>query len=172
MTDIPHLIFILHNLRSAHNVGSLFRSADGIGVEKIYCVGYTPVPALPERKYLSVAEKEIRKTALGAETWIPWESRKSLPTLIRRLKKEGIQIVALELSEGSVDYMTFEPHGSVALILGNEIDGVPKNICDLADAVVSIPMQGKKESLNVSVAGAVAGFAIRGKMKMAGYICE
>lgn len=166
MSQESSLIFILHDLRSAHNVGSLFRSADGIGVAKIYCVGYTPVPALPGRQYLTTAEKELKKTALGAETWIPWESRKNISILLSKLKKEGFQIVGLEINQKSIDYQDFKPAGKVALIVGNEIDGIPKKILDLCDAIVSIPMQGKKESLNVSVAGAIAGFHIRGKMKI------
>ncbi len=166
MSQESSLIFILHDLRSAHNVGSLFRSADGIGVAKIYCVGYTPVPALPGRQYLTTAEKELKKTALGAETWIPWESRKNISILLSKLKKEGFQIVGLEINQKSIDYQDFKPAGKVALIVGNEIDGIPKKILDLCDAIVSIPMRGKKESLNVSVAGAIAGFHIRGKMKM------
>lgn len=166
MSQDSQLIFILHDLRSAHNVGSLFRSADEIGVAKIYCVGYTPVPALPGRQYLTTAEKELKKTALGAETWIPWESRKNISILLSKLKKEGFQIIGLELDRRSINYQDFKPAGKVALIVGNEIDGIPKKILDLCDAIVSIPMQGKKESLNVSVAGAIAGFHIRGKMKI------
>lgn len=166
MSQEPSLIFILHDLRSAHNVGSIFRSADGIGVAKIYCVGYTPIPARSGRQYLTTAEKELKKTALGAETWIPWESRKNISILLSKLKKEGFQIVGLEINQKSIDYQDFKPAGKVALIVGNEIDGIPKKILDLCDAIVSIPMQGKKESLNVSVAGAIAGFHIRGKMKI------
>lgn len=168
MSQKSSLIFILHNLRSAHNVGALFRSADGIGVEKIYCVGYTPIPAAPEKKYLTTAEKEIKKTALGAETWLPWESRRSLAALMRTLRSEGFQIVGLELAPESVDYKKFKPRSRVALILGNEIEGIPKKILDVCDAIISIPMRGKKESLNVTVAGAVAGFDIRGRMRRAG----
>lgn len=166
MSQESNLVFIFHDLRSAHNVGSLFRSADGIGVAKIYCAGYTPVPALPGRQYLTSAEKELKKTALGAETWIPWESRRNIPILISKLKKEGFQIVGLELDKRSIDYQDFKPTGKVALIVGNEIEGIPKRILDFCDAIVGIPMQGKKESLNVSVAGAIAGFHIRGKMKV------
>lgn len=165
MSDTSQLVFILNDIRSAHNVGSLFRSADGIGVAKIYCVGYTPLPALSGRQYLSPAEKELKKTALGAENWISWESRKSISVLIQKLKRDGFQIVGLELAQKSVDYQDFQPTGRVALILGNEIDGIPKKVIDLCDTCVSIPMHGKKESLNVSVAGAIAGYEIRGKMK-------
>ncbi len=166
MSQESSLIFILHDLRSAHNVGSLFRSADGIGVEKIYCVGYTPVPAMPDKKYLTPAEKEMKKTALGAETWIPWESRKNILILMQKLKKEGFQIVGLELDQRSIQYQNFKPTSKVALIVGNEVDGIPKKVLDLCDVIVSIPMQGKKESLNVSVAGAIAGFDIRGRMRV------
>ena len=165
MSQESQLVFILHNLRSAHNVGSIFRSADGIGVAKIYCVGYTPVPALPERKYLTTAEKELKKTALGAETWISWESRRNISALIKKLKGEGFQIVGLELSPESMDYQHFNPSKKVALILGNEIDGISEKILELCDTHISIPMRGKKESLSVSVAGAIAGYEIQGKMK-------
>lgn len=106
---------------------------------------------------------EITKTAIGAELEIPWEhSRNPLP-IIEQLKKEGWQIVALELAKQSIDISTFNPSDKVCLIVGHELEGVPDQILNLSDAVVQIPMLGKKESLNVSVAAGIALHAIRSK---------
>lgn len=151
------LILILDNLRSAHNVGSLFRTADGAGVEQIYLVGITPVPAEPGRLYLSLAEKALKKTSLGAEQAVPWKYVKSLPTLIRRLQKEGVEVAALEQSPDSILHQTWRPKRSaVALIVGNEVDGVNERILKRCDVILEIPMHGMKNSLNVSVAGGIA----------------
>jgi tRNA G18 (ribose-2'-O)-methylase SpoU len=165
MSDTESLVFILHNIRSAHNVGSIFRSSDGIGVEKIYCVGYTPVPALPEKKYLNAAEKQIKKTALGAENIVSWGYSRNLTPLLRRLRADGFQVVGLEIAPGSIEYSQLIPQKRVALLLGNEIRGISKKVLASCDAIVSIPMRGEKESLNVSVAGAVAGYEICRRMK-------
>ncbi|MBI5621764.1 RNA methyltransferase [Candidatus Falkowbacteria bacterium] len=144
------LYFILQNIRSLYNVGSLFRSADGLGVDKIFLCGYTGTPP----------RKEISKTALGAETTVPWEHHHQTARLIKQLKKDGVQIVALELTKGAVDLKTFKPKFPLAIILGNEVLGITPAILKLADAVVQIPMRGGKESLNVSVAGGIAGYIL------------
>tara|TARA_Y100001970_G_C14161237_1_gene818642 strand:+ start:334 stop:804 length:471 start_codon:yes stop_codon:yes gene_type:complete len=145
------LYLILPNIRSCHNVGAMFRNADAFGVKKIYLVGWTPAPPKPQ----------IDKVALGAETWIPWEQRKSLKRLITTLKKKGVCVAALEQSNKSVSVNLSKIAGPTALILGNEVNGVPSEILDLCDVVYDIPMCGKKESLNVSVAAGIALFALR-----------
>lgn len=145
------LYLILPNIRSCHNVGAMFRNADAFGVKKIYLVGWTPAPPKPQ----------IDKVALGAETWIPWEQRKSLKRLITTLKKKGVCVAALEQSNKSVSVNLSKIAGPTALILGNEVSGVPSEILDLCDVVYDIPMCGKKESLNVSVAAGIALFALR-----------
>lgn len=137
---------LLHNIRSLHNVGSIFRTSDGAGVAKLYLTGYTGVPP----------RKDITKTALGADEFIPWEYYRDPIKLIKKLKEEGIQIVALERTKKSIDIQKFKPKHSTCLIVGNEIDGVESELLKLADEVVEIPMHGQKESLNVSVAFGIA----------------
>jgi len=135
-----------HNIRSLWNVGAFFRTCDALGVEHLYLTGYTAHPP----------RKEITKTAIGAEQWVPWEhSRDPLP-IIQSLKQEGWQIVSLELTPDAVDLATFVPMEKVCLVVGHELTGVLEGILALSDAVVQIPMLGKKESLNVSVATGIA----------------
>jgi len=160
---------ILHNIRSNHNVGSIFRTADAVGVEKIYFCGYTPAPI--DRFGRSV--KEIKKTALGAEKNIPWEQVSDIQLIIEKLKKENFEVVALEQAKNSIDYKTYKPKKDFALIVGNEVGGVPDDVLKLCDKIIEIPMRGKltrnrhhgdghKESLNVSVATGVALFRLLG----------
>lgn len=141
---------ILHDIRSMHNVGSIFRTADGAGVAKIYLTGYTPAPI--DRFNRPV--KEIAKVALGAEKTIPWEQRE-ITELITALKKDGVQIVAVEQDPRSVPYMVLKPKGHVALVFGSEVLGLPKALLKAADSIVEVPMYGQKESLNVSVAAGI-----------------
>ena len=146
---------ILPDIRSCHNVGAMFRTADACGVDKLFLVGYTATPPKPQ----------IDKVALGAETWIPWEHKKDLKRLITTLKKKGFFIVGLEKNERSIDIaeLNLEVEKNVALIVGNEVDGVEADISALCDEVVHIPMYGKKESLNVSVAAGIAMYSIKTK---------
>ena len=149
-------ILILPNIRSALNVGAIFRTCDAVGVDKVYLTGYTPRPT---DKFGRI-QKDIAKSALGAEQWIPWEYEESLEKLITKLKKEKYQIIALEQDEKSVDYRKVKVGEKVAIILGEEVNGLDKKILKKCDAIVEIPMHGKKESLNVSVACGVALFRI------------
>lgn len=166
MAENPSLVFVLNNIRSAYNVGSIFRSADGIGVKKIYCVGYTPTPAEAGKQYLSFSEKQIAKTALGAEQNIVWKKVSRFSTAVKQLKKEGYEIVALEQTEGDISYLDFAPRDQkAAIVLGREVDGISRHDLLLCDVIISIPMRGKKESLNVSVAAAVAGYGITATME-------
>jgi tRNA G18 (ribose-2'-O)-methylase SpoU len=158
---------ILCNIRSAHNVGSMFRTADGAGISKLYLCGYTPTPTgtkeprnLRTKKQLLKAQRDIAKTALGAETFVPWETYKQTTRLIRKLKKEGVRVVALEQAPQSIPYTTFKPKFPLCLIVGNEVTGIPKSILNLADEIIEIPMRGKKESLNVAVAFGIAAYRI------------
>ncbi|MFA7209489.1 MAG: RNA methyltransferase [Parcubacteria group bacterium] len=156
------LYIIAHNIRSAHNVGAIFRSCDGAGVKKIFLTGYSQKPAEESKENKSKPEKMLEKTALGAQLSVAWEGADDLVTLIEKLKKEGVRIVALEKTEGSVDIKKFKPVFPMALILGHEVDGVKDEILRMCDAVIEIPMRGKKESLNVSVATGVAIYEILG----------
>lgn len=149
-------VLIIHNVRSAHNVGSMFRTADGAGITKIFCTGYTPTPV----DRFGKAQGDIRKTALGAEQAIPWESKKSIASLLRSLKREGYRIIAIEQDVRSVPYTNVRPGGKVAFVVGNEVGGLTQTVLKEADSIAEIPMRGKKESLNVSVALGVALFRI------------
>lgn len=154
---------IMHNIRSAHNVGSVFRTADGLGVSKVHLTGYTPRPFGEGDVYLADAQKKISKTALGAERFMPWEKEENIFFLIDKLKKENFQIISLELAEESVDLKNFTPRFPCALILGAETTGIEKDILATSDAIVKIPMRGKKESFNVSVAAGIAVYEILNK---------
>ena len=144
------LYVLLNNIRSLHNVGSIFRTSDGAGVKKLYLCGQTGYPP----------REDITKTALGAEEIVPWEYYIDPVDCIKKLKKRGIQIVALEQTEKSVDYRRFNPAYPVCLVVGHEIDGVQDEILKLCDAVIEIPMKGKKSSLNVSVAFGIAVYKL------------
>ncbi len=149
---------ILDNIRSLHNVGSIFRTADAFGVSKIYLCGYTGSPVGRDGKPV----KEIAKTALGAEKSVPWEHLRHTWRVIEMLKKRGVQIVVLEnnVSVPATSLEKFKPHFPVAVLLGNEVKGLSPSLLKRADAVVSIPMRGAKESLNVSVVCGVALWAL------------
>lgn len=150
----PEFYLILPNIRSSHNVGAMFRTADACGVTKIFLVGYTPIPPRPD----------IHKVALGADEWVPWEQRKTLKPLLKSLKKNGVKIIALEKNENSIPIETLLVSSSVALIVGNEVDGISSDILDFCDAVAHIPMRGRKESLNVSIAGGIGMYEIGNRL--------
>ncbi len=149
-------ILILDNIRSAHNVGSIFRTSDGAGVVHIYVCGYTPAPI--DRFGRSVAE--IKKTSLGASESVPWTAvaDTDVAALVTRLKAEGYMIVAVEQAEGSCSLYDFTVPEKVVYVLGNEIDGVSPVGLAAADVVLEIPMRGMKESLNVSVCAGIVLF--------------
>jgi len=140
------IYLIVQNVRSLFNIGSLFRSADVFGVNKIYLCGYTATPPNPK----------IEKVSLGAENFVPWEKHWQTHLLIPKLKKQGIKIYALETGPQTKNLATFKPQFPCALIVGNEVKGISKKILSEADAIISIPMLGQKESLNVAIAASVA----------------
>jgi tRNA G18 (ribose-2'-O)-methylase SpoU len=147
MTSKPKIYLVLDNVRSMENVGSIFRTCDAAGVTKLILTGITPRPP----------RKEIDKTALGAVDTVEWESEDNLEFTISNLKKQGFKIVALEQDSRSIPYTEFESDNvSVALIVGSETEGVQKEILDLCDTIIEIPMHGEKNSLNVSVATGIA----------------
>lgn len=153
----PRLPFtvVLNNIRSLYNVGSVFRTADGAGVEKIWLCGITGIP--PSTK--------ISKTALGAEKEVPWEFAADARSCVMKLKAQGYQIVLLEQTDRSLSYENFQPDEKVCLVLGNENGGVSDSLLDLADAAIEIEMTGLKNSLNVTVAFGVAAYHFRSFMK-------
>jgi len=154
------LFLILHNIRSAYNVGAILRTAEGAGVARVYFSGYTPTPAEKNKIFISLAQKMIAKTALGAQEIVAWEKVESIEKLLEDLKKKKIKIIALEKVAGATDLKDFKARFPMALFLGNEVEGVPREILDNSDEIISIPMRGKKESLNVSVAAGIAIYEI------------
>lgn len=148
-------------------MGSMFRTADAAGVSKIFLTGYTGTP----QDKLGNARKGIHKVALGAENAVPWERRADLPRLIEKLRKEKIFILALERSPKALDYekvgayfrkqKIFKKSLGIVLLAGNEVRGLSPQILKKCDAIIEIPMRGKKESLNVSVAAGIALFKLR-----------
>jgi len=147
---------VLDNIRSVHNVGAIFRTADAAGISKIYLCGYTPTPL----DRFGRERGDLAKAALGAEKTVPWESCESTEEILEKLKKENVFLVAVEQSEDSTDYKKFRPSFPLALVFGNELDGVSKEVLKKCDVVLDIPMRGSKESLNVSVSLGIAVFRI------------
>ncbi len=149
------LSLILHNVRSCENVGSILRSADAAGVEKVYLCGITPAPI----DRFGRPNPRVLKASLGAEKNVEWEEREDSMALIEDLRQKDVRIYALEQSKGSVDYRTVKINTAAALIVGNEVDGIGDELLTLADTVIEIPMRGIKESLNVSVACGIILFS-------------
>ena len=153
------LVVILHDIRSTHNVGSIFRTADGAGVSHIYLTGYTPAPV----DRFGRVRADIAKTALGAQNTVPWTHESDIHTCIQKLRDKKYTIVSVEQGSRSVPYAQLSLREDLALVFGNEVDGVPVDVCDASDIVVEIPMYGEKESLNVSVAAGVVLFSLNTK---------
>lgn len=150
-------ILIIDNIRSVENVGAVFRTADAAGIDKIYLVGLTPTPL----DRFGKKRTDIAKSALGAEEFVKWEQKKNLSSLIKKLKQEGYYIIAIEQDKSSVNYKKLKPKSQkLAFLVGREVEGISKNILKTCDAIAEIPMKGKKESLNVSVATGVTLFRI------------
>jgi tRNA G18 (ribose-2'-O)-methylase SpoU len=151
------MVAILHNIRSLHNVGSIFRTADGAGFEKIYLSGITPKPV----DEFSRTRKQFSKVSLGAEKYILWEKVKSTTALIDSLKIEGYKIFSLEQSKKATPYYKQRnfPEKS-CLVVGNEVKGLPPSVLQRSDKILEIPMLGVKESLNVSVAFGIAAYQL------------
>lgn len=141
---------VCDNIRSLENIGSIFRTADALAINKIFLCGISGTPPHPK----------ISKTALGAENWIKWEHHWKCWRVIEKLKKEKVFIVALEQTKNSLPYNKFKAKFPLALVIGNEIKGVSKSVLKRVDSVVSLPMFGKKESLNVAVSFGIAGYEI------------
>jgi len=142
------LAVVLNNIRSLYNVGSIFRTADGVGAEKIWLCGQTGFPP----------HAQISKTALGAEERVPWDHRDDAVSVIQDYRKKGYQAVLLEQTDASVLYQDFEPSGPVCLIVGNEIEGISDGLMPLSDVAVEIEMAGIKNSLNVAVAFGIVAY--------------
>jgi tRNA G18 (ribose-2'-O)-methylase SpoU len=155
LMDAGHHLVLL-DLRSAHNVGALFRSADGAGFTKLWLVGYTPTPI----DRFGRPQPAITKTALGAETTVAWEAVPDWGTVADRLATLGRPIVAVEQAPRALSYREYVPKQPTAFVVGNEVTGVPQSVLDQAAAILEIPLVGSKESLNVAVAGSIIMFAM------------
>lgn len=158
------LFLILHNVRSAYNVGAIFRTADGVGVSHIYLSGYTPTPPDGSRPFTTKPERMVIKTALGAHTTVAWSHHATFEDVVAIVRAVDARIVALEQTPQSVDYRTYRPDGPTALVLGNEPVGIDPAHVALCDVAIDIPMYGQKTSLNVSVAAGIALYALRDHM--------
>lgn len=155
---MPKIILIAHNIRSTHNVGAIFRTCEGFGVDKIILSGYTPYPEIesdPRLPHISAKiTSQIHKTALGAENLVPFEHRETLNLGTPDLA--DYRLVALEQAPNSQDLRVYSPPSHVALLIGEEVHGITSELLAQVDDIVEIPMSGKKESFNVSVATGIA----------------
>ncbi|MEX0919230.1 MAG: TrmH family RNA methyltransferase [Parcubacteria group bacterium] len=151
------IVLILDNIRSVENTGSIFRTAEGLGVSKIFLIGTTPAPL----DRFGRKRSDFAKVSLGAEEMIDWEYTKEIEVVLKDLKDQEFQIIALEQANDSKDLKEFKSKKQFTLIVGNEVEGVSKEALEFSDEVVEIPMEGKKGSLNVSVATGIALFMLR-----------
>jgi tRNA G18 (ribose-2'-O)-methylase SpoU len=152
------LILILDNVRSLHNVGALFRTADAFLIEKIYLCGITAQPP----------HKDIRKTALGATESVAWEYVKDISVLIDKLKNQTLELIAIEQADNAISLHDYQPQlkQKTAMIFGNEVKGVSQKVIDLCDQVLEIPQFGTKHSLNISVSAGVCIWDYFSKFKV------
>ncbi len=162
MRAMPEIIVIAHNIRSTHNIGSIFRTAEGFGVSKIILSGYTPYPTLSHDTRLPhISDKlttQIHKTALGAETMVPFEYSELPP--LAQLRQQNFRIIGLEQDTRSILLTDFVAPDKIALLIGEEVEGITTNLRAQCDDLIEIPMVGKKESFNVSVATGIALYSL------------
>lgn len=165
MSKSQAIVVIAHDIRSTHNVGSLLRTCEGLGVTKLYFTGYTPYPAGPGDDRLphqaAKLTRQIHKTALGAETLVPWTHHINVVACIQQLKADGYRVVALEQAASSIALPGYNPTDKVALLLGREVEGIEAELLELCDDIVEIPMFGRKESYNVVQAAAMTLYQLR-----------
>lgn len=156
------VIVIAHNIRSTHNIGSLFRTCEGFGVKQLIISGYSPYPTMKNDSRLPhIAEKttrHIHKTALGAENMVPFVYAANPP--LKELRSKGYHIVGLEQDKHSQLLPDFKPSDKTVLLLGEEVAGITDELKAQCDVLIEIPMQGKKESFNVSVAAGIALYGL------------
>jgi 23S rRNA (guanosine2251-2'-O)-methyltransferase len=165
MPLMPEIIVIAHNIRSTHNVGSIFRTAEGFGVKKIILSGYTPYPRIENDPRLPhISDKltaQIHKTALNAEEIVPFEYYEALD--LEEFKKDGYRLVALEQAEHSTLLNDYTPPEKIALLIGEEVHGIEPKLLKQCEDIIEIPMWGQKESFNVSVATGIALYSLTTK---------
>lgn len=154
------IILIAHDIRSTHNVGSLLRTAEGLGVHRVIFTGYTPYPEQPGQDprlphIRAKLTKDIHKTALGAEAIVPWRHEQDIGHTLRALAAQGYTIVGLEQSSQSISLPQYAPASKLAILLGREVEGIDPDLLHYCHDIVEIPMYGKKESYNVVQAAAM-----------------
>ena len=161
------IVLVVHDIRSCHNVGSLLRTAEGLGVSMVYFTGYTPYPTTPNDNRLphihQKLTQQIHKTALGAEESQPWQYNEDAKAVLEDLRQTGYSLVALEQDKNSITLETYESPNRVALVLGREVEGLEQALLDMVDTTLEITMFGKKESFNVVQAAAMALYQLRFK---------
>lgn len=161
----PDIRIIAHDIRSTHNIGSLIRTADALGIGKIYFTGYTPYPAHSNDSRIpheaAKIDRQINKTALGAQHSVALECHADITELIAELKMKGYEICALEQSKNSQSLISYKPAPKLAVLLGREVEGIEPGLLKIADRILEIPMLGKKESLNVVQAAAITLYHLR-----------
>jgi 23S rRNA (guanosine2251-2'-O)-methyltransferase len=159
------IVLVIHNVRSAHNVGSLLRTAEGLGAEKVYITGYSPYPeAKADERLPHIRQKitkQISKTALGAEKTLRWEQVDDIEKCLSGLADAGFLVAALEQTTQALDLNDFYSDQEIALVVGNEVEGLDQATLDKISVHLKIPMLGQKESFNVAVAGAIALYRLR-----------
>jgi tRNA G18 (ribose-2'-O)-methylase SpoU len=154
-----YIVLIAHNLRSCHNVGSLLRTADGLGVKEVWLTGYTPYPSATDDTRMphlvAKIDKQIRKTALGAETSQQWQHAEDINAVLQKLRDDGYALAAIEQSTKAIPLPHYAPPEKIALLVGREVEGVEPEVLAQMDTTLEIPMFGKKESFNVVQAAAM-----------------
>lgn len=160
------VVLVLHNIRSAYNVGSIVRTAEGFGVYKIYATGYTPYTMNNNSEnspphVIVKMRRAIHKTALGTEESLAVEHHRDIASLINEFRDSGYEIVGLEQTYTSIPLAKYESTNDILLILGEEVNGIPNDVSNLCSSFIEIPMLGKKESFNVSVATGIALYELR-----------
>jgi tRNA G18 (ribose-2'-O)-methylase SpoU len=159
------VVLVVYNVRSALNVGSILRTADGLGIAEVYLCGYTPYPSgrgdarLPH--LAAKTSRQIHKTALGAENSVIWHYEPDVKKTFDELRAQSYELVALEQTDEAIDLRKLNPVGQIALIVGSEVGGLPQTVLGICDRQVYIPMSGKKESFNVAVAAGIALYHLK-----------
>ncbi len=165
LVEKPRIYLVVHNIRSAHNVGSMLRTAEGMGVMHVYLTGYTPYPLHKNDQRLphlsKKIDRQIHKTSLGAEKTVSWTPQPDILALLEKLKIAGTIVAALEQTAKATPLHELRPLQKVALIVGNEVEGLDKEVLDQVNLHLKIPMYGTKESFNVAVAAAIALYHLR-----------
>jgi 23S rRNA (guanosine2251-2'-O)-methyltransferase len=165
MQDRRQIILIVHNVRSCHNVGSLLRTADGLGIERVYLTGYTPYPLSSDDTRLPHESRkidvQIHKTALGAERTVAWTATRDIFIILGELRSKGYVLAALEQAKNAISLPSYHPPPKIALLVGREVEGIELEVLAKCGICLEIPMLGTKESYNVASAAAIGLYHIR-----------